>query len=292
MESTNIKPMLFLVAGLLIGSLGIYLVLNNAAQATNQEILTQIRDLNQTVYDLRLELDSNSTTLKQLGVTVSAQSGEIGLSKENLYAIAMQMDSLQSRLGVLENKYNVLDEKNNGYVVEVRNLKEFNSNLIQELGLPSGYTIYLDHDIKFLYPEEMNITESGMSYTYATNHEGVVTGTILNGDAMEVMATDWRYDFFGAYSNNIQSQLDSLNSLPAYGLNELQLTGTRQTTCINHTVYYRSFTSTTNGVSVNGSFGIWYCGLENRVHEMVVFTTSSDYERVFMDYVDGFRCHK
>ena len=286
------KSILLILIGIMVGSLGAHLVLYNSNQKANDETLNQLQTLNQTIQEINMQVNATSIKLKQLETTVSNQNTKISTNENNLNTLKTQVSTLSAQIDLIEQKYKVLDEEKGGILTQVNSLSHHITNLYKELGVSDGYKLYLDHEIMFEYKENMNITEKGIKFSYATNLEGVVWGSIIDGEHMDVMVTVWDYDILGYYKDNIQNQLESLSILSSYGVRDLQISDIKQVTYLNHTVYYKEFTGTVGGKTINGRAGVWFCEHGKRGHELLLFNDTSEYNQQFTQYLESFRCHR
>ena len=157
-----------------------------------------------------------------------------------------------------------------------------------------GNKLYLDHKIKFEYPEQMNITEKGLRKRDATSLDGLVSGILLDGNNTEIMVTDWDYDYLGFYSESLSDQLteaiDELNKQEGY---QIETNMEKSMTHLGHNLIYFDISGHLNNQTLTGRIGGWICTEENRVHFLMTYVLGeADPETLFNKYLETFSCHK
>lgn len=288
----NSTIILIFSVGLVVGSLGCHLILSDRYGKTQEDMSNSIEALNKTVQDILGNIISIALKVERLEGRASDLNMRVDFNEYSLEGIDSDLEYIDHRIDLLEEKYKVLVEENEENLVQIREKDEHISHLYSELGVTDGCRLYLDHEVMFEYPEEMNVSEKGTRFRDASSLQGVVSGSLVEEERFEIMVTIWEYDFLDYYRENVLNELDNLALFAEYGFEDLQVGEVMETGHLGHIVYYRDFTAVLYDETIHGRLGAWFCTQERRIHVLLVFVDDVDYESSFLDYLASFRCHK
>jgi uncharacterized protein YoxC len=294
MESKWFNSTIILIfsMGLVVGSLGCHLILSDSYRKTQEDMFESIEALNKTVQGILGNINSIALKVERLEGRASSLNTRVDLNEYSLEGVESDVEYIDHRIDLLEEKYDVLVEENEENLVQIREKDEHISHLYSELGVTDGCRLYLDHEVMFEYPEEMSVSEEGTRSRDASSLQGVVSGSLVVEERVEIMVTSWEYDVLDYYRENVLNELDDPALLAEYGFEDLQVGEVMETGHLGHVVYYRDFTAALYNETIHGRLGAWFCTQERRVHVLLVFVDDVDYESSFLSYLASFRCHK
>ena len=258
------------------------------------ETQRSIQLLNETSQNFQENILAVILRVDSLESRLSGISSELVSYEYSIMELENEIETLNDRVDYIEEQYEIEVRANEDKLEQINNLEDHISNLYSELGVTEGNKLYLDHNIKFEYPEQMNITEQGLRMRDATSLNGIVNGFILDGNNTEIMVTYWDYDYFGFYSESLSDQLndeiDELNKQEGYHIE----TGMEKSmTHLGHNLIYIDISGYLYNQTLTGRIGGWVCTNEKRVHILLIYTVGeADPETLFDKYLETFSCHR
>ena len=150
------------------------------------------------------------------------------------------------------------------------------------------YNTYSKYGFSFEYPKGMSINEVGAAEHVATNTSGGIVGELID-DKQELVNIVWVRTVLEP--PHVEIIIDAgFESMEAKGI-DVEKGQLVTSTKSGHEMLYQYFTATSEGGTLYGIFGAWYCGTSERYYELILFYSEQDVLSKYQQYLDSFVCH-
>lgn len=219
------------------------------------------------------------------------------VSQSNQYSLSLmdnEIDYLTNRMDKLERDLKLETAENQQNVAQINELEEHVEQLYVELGVEPGNKLYIENDIKFEYPERMNISDSGLIIGDASNTAGIIFGSYNEDNETDVFITTWNLDVLHSYSETLYTDPEIIkDDLRDIGFTGIVLDEMDTSPVNGHSFIYWSYTAKYEGLNCSGVYGGWYCPQKNRVHYILAYCFGEwDSTSYLGDLLSSFRCHQ
>lgn len=290
---TRIVVLLLFVAFAVAGLGGTWLIQRQftADIEQNQEVISNFNqsliEVNENLYDIAIRVD-------EIESDTSAINSIVQVNEYIIITLQEETEYLSNRLDNLETEFRLEIKTNQEYVDKISDLKEHIDKLYLALDVAPENKLYVDNEIMFEYPRDMNISESGLILGDASDYSGTVFGTYDFQNDIEIFISTWDSDLFGIYSEftSIDDET-ATNDLKDIGFKKITLQESRSTKVNGHDMDYWVFSAKYEQMNCTGVYGGWYCPQNKRIHYIVAYKWGESDSISFLDDIlASFRCHE
>ena len=290
-DARTVVLLLFVVFA--VGCLGGTLVIQNQLSQQINQNNQLISNLNQTINTINDNQYVFSKRVNDLESDYITLNGIVQTTDNYIITLNEEMEYLDYRLDLLDSDLRKVIQHNNEYIEKISDLEEHIDNLYIELGVDPDNRLYLDNNLMFEYPREMNISDSGLRLGDASIYSGIVIGAYLDDNVSEVFLSTWDADVLGQYASFTSIPEESaLDDLRDFGFRKVTLLETDSKQIDGHTMEYWHFSGKYGQINCTGIYGGWYCPQNKRMHYLIAYEFGGDGSISFLDdLLTSFRCH-
>ena len=282
---------LFIILGVLIGSLTANQITSNRYQQIINEKNNQIQVLNSSVSDYLLNITEKSEQISYLTNDLEFYRSQITMQESYLETATLDIQDAQDEIIDLKQQVRNLEVDNKKLEEEIENYEDHIDELYSLIEVSEENALYIDHSVYFEYPRSMNLTESGRISDEACEFYGEI---YLGGsnETSNYFSLTWDFYLFNFTLDEINMIiLEELIKESKHAEFKYQFQESQEDMINGHNAITTKFTYIIGSQTLHGRLSLWFCEDKNRLYNLFMIFEGDDVDSFFKEFISSLDCH-